>query len=192
MSQQQQQRRVLAKAATCGWRDCLLWRRARASTACAGLPCLLSPPAGSAQPCLLRAQRARRAPPSELLQRVKQKAAAAAASPESSTRCCRPARTCTYSLVSGFTAFSCFHLHTHFTCTFLCTCTHCDYNGHQQNIELEKYALERIGAVPGDGMAQMGLICLFFGPWTKVAATLISLFGPSQDPWGLKEQRTKN
>ena len=89
-----QQHRVLAKAATCGWRDCLLWRRARASTACAGLPSKLSPPAGSAQPCLLRAQRARRAPPSELLQRVKQKAAAAA-SPESNTRCCRPARTCT-------------------------------------------------------------------------------------------------
>ena len=56
------------------------------------LPSKLSPPAGSTQPCLLRAQRARRAPPSELLQRgVKQKAAAAAASPESNTRCCRPA-----------------------------------------------------------------------------------------------------
>ena len=55
------------------------------------LPSKLSPPAGSTQPCLLRAQRARRAPPSELLQRgVKQKAAAAA-SPESNTRCCRPA-----------------------------------------------------------------------------------------------------
>ena len=102
-----QQRRVLAKAATCGWRDCLLWRRARASTACAGLPSKLSPPAGSAQPCLLRAQRARRAPPSELLQRVKQKAAAAAASPESSTRCCRPARTCTYSLVAGSVVLTC-------------------------------------------------------------------------------------
>ena len=101
-----QQRRVLAKAATCGWRDCLLWRRARASTACAGLPSKLSPPAGSTQPCLLRAQRARRAPPSELLQRgVKQKAAAAA-SPESSTRCCRPAHTCTYSLLPSF-VFTC-------------------------------------------------------------------------------------
>ena len=138
MSQQQQQRRVLAKAATCGWRDCLLWRRARASTACAGLPCLLSPPAGSAQPCLLRAQRARRAPPSELLQRVKQKAAAAAASPESSTRCCRPARTCTYSLVAGSVVLTCTNI-SPFLCT--CTCTHCDNNSDEQNHELEKCAL---------------------------------------------------
>ena len=74
------------------------------------LPSKLSPPAGSTQPCLLRAQRARRAPPSELLQRgVKQKAAAAAASPESNTRCCRPAA-----------APALFF--------FTCTCTHCEYN----------------------------------------------------------------
>ena len=105
---------VSAAAATpCFGQSCDL-RVARLPTVAPGpsIDCLrraalLSPPAGSAQPCLLRAQRARRAPPSELLQRVKQKAAAAAASPESSTRCCRPARTCTYSLVSGSVVFNC-------------------------------------------------------------------------------------
>ena len=92
------------------------------------LPSKLSPPAGSAQPCLLRAQRARRAPPSELLQRgVKQKAAAAA-SPESNTRCCRLACTCcTYS--------------------FLFTRTHSEHNS-----DLKKTMPWRSGFIFGDNI----------------------------------------